>query len=170
MIRPIPMYETNAIQLHFQCSCFDIYHSGLARSVPFFVPVYIVKISTVSCWLFVFHTYLSANFNEHTTQTVRNRFEKYEHIGKAIIDILFMIQSHAESMKKILGALQDLPANQQSQSSQIPQKMAEWHKKNIQSSKYGFLINIGLLNLEFFFMLSKETSKLETYLVPALLL
>ena len=31
----------------FWCGCFDIYHSGLARSVPFFVPVYIVKISTV---------------------------------------------------------------------------------------------------------------------------
>ena len=36
-----------------------------------------------------------------------------------------MIQSHAESMKKILGALQDLPANQHSQSSPIPQIMAE---------------------------------------------
>ena len=40
------MYETNAIQLDFKFGCFDIYHSGLAPSVPFFVPVYIVKIST----------------------------------------------------------------------------------------------------------------------------
>jgi hypothetical protein len=32
-------------------------------------------------------------------------------IGEASVDILFMIQSHAESMKKIMGALQDLPAN-----------------------------------------------------------
>ena len=38
-----------------------------------------------------------------------------EHIGEAIFDIPFMIQSHAESMKKILGALQDLPAKQHSQ-------------------------------------------------------
>ena len=38
-----------------------------------------------------------------------------EHKGEAIFDIPFMIQSHAESMKKILGAIQDLPANQHSQ-------------------------------------------------------
>jgi hypothetical protein len=30
--------------------------------------------------------------------------------GEAIFDIPFMIQSHAESMKKILGARLDLPA------------------------------------------------------------
>ena len=47
MFRPIPMYETNVIQLHFLVGCFDIYHSGLARSVPLFVTAYIVKISTV---------------------------------------------------------------------------------------------------------------------------
>ena len=40
-MRPMPF---NCI---FWCSCFDIYHSGLARSVPFFVTVYIIKISTV---------------------------------------------------------------------------------------------------------------------------
>ena len=38
-----------------------------------------------------------------------------EHIGEAIFDVPFMIQSHAKSMRKILGALQDLPANQHSQ-------------------------------------------------------
>ena len=38
--------------------------------------------------------------------------KKLEHIGKAIFDILFMMQSHAESMRKIPGALWgDLPAN-----------------------------------------------------------
>ena len=47
MFPPNPMYETNAIQLHFYCGSFDIYHSGLAGSHLFFVPVYIVKISTV---------------------------------------------------------------------------------------------------------------------------
>ena len=36
-----------------------------------------------------------------------------------------MIQSHAESIKKIMRVLQDLPANQHSQSSPIPQIMAE---------------------------------------------
>ena len=41
----------------------------------------------------------------HTTYTVRNKWEKLEHKGEAIFDIPFMIQSHAESMKKILGAL-----------------------------------------------------------------
>ena len=34
-------------------------------------------------------------------------------MGKVIFDIGFMIQSHAESMKIILGAIQDLLANQQ---------------------------------------------------------
>ena len=33
-----------------------------------------------------------------------------EHKGEAILDIPFMIQSYAESMNKILGALQNLPA------------------------------------------------------------
>ena len=42
---------------------------------------------------------------DHTTYTIRNKWEKLEHIGKAIFGIPFMIQSHAESMKKILGAL-----------------------------------------------------------------
>ena len=41
----------------------------------------------------------------HTTKTVRNKLEKLKNIGKVIFDIPFMIQSHAESMKKILGAL-----------------------------------------------------------------
>ena len=31
--------------------------------------------------------------------------QKLEHIGEAIFDIPFMVQSHAESIKKILGAL-----------------------------------------------------------------
>ena len=37
----------------FYCGSFDIYHSGLARSVLFFVTVYIVKISTVHKNVFV---------------------------------------------------------------------------------------------------------------------
>ena len=41
----------------------------------------------------------------YTTYTVRNKWEKYEHIGEAIFDIPYMIQGHAESMEKILGAL-----------------------------------------------------------------
>ena len=44
---------------------------------------------------------------------------------EAKFDIPFMIQSHVESMKKIMGALQDLPANQHSQSSPIPQIKTE---------------------------------------------
>ena len=45
-MRPMPF---NCI---FYCGSFDIYHSGLARSHLFFVPVYIVKISTV--WYVVY--------------------------------------------------------------------------------------------------------------------
>ena len=40
-----------------------------------------------------------------TAYTVRNKWEKLEHKGKVIFDISFMIQSHAESMNKMLGAL-----------------------------------------------------------------
>ena len=47
MFQPFPIYETNAIQLHFYGGSFDTYHSGLAWSVIFFVPVCVVKISTV---------------------------------------------------------------------------------------------------------------------------
>ena len=36
---------------------------------------------------------------------ISNKWEKCEHIGEAMFDIPFMIQSHAESMKKILGAI-----------------------------------------------------------------
>ena len=39
------------------------------------------------------------------------RSSQLEHIGKVIFDIPFMTQIHAESMKKILGAVLDLPAN-----------------------------------------------------------
>ena len=42
-------------------------------------------------------------------------WKKLEHIGEAIFDIPFLIQSHAERMKKIMGAIQDLPANLDSQ-------------------------------------------------------
>ena len=56
----------------FQCGYFDNYHSGLARSVLFFVTVYIVKISTVLCsvghgkyiyhhWLGIFGTCFARN-------------------------------------------------------------------------------------------------------------
>ena len=38
----------------------------------------------------------------------QKKWKKLEHEGEANFDIPFMIQSHAESMKKILGAL---PAN-----------------------------------------------------------
>ena len=44
-------------------------------------------------------------YTKHTTYTIRNKWEKLEHLGEAIFDIPFMIQSHAESMKKILRAL-----------------------------------------------------------------
>ena len=40
-----------------------------------------------------------------------NKWEKCEHIDEAIFDIPYMIQSHAESLNKILGALSNLPAN-----------------------------------------------------------
>ena len=56
MFLPIPMYETKAIQLHFLVRLFwYLLYSGLPWSTLFFVPVYIVKISTVyhyiACWL-----------------------------------------------------------------------------------------------------------------------
>ena len=54
----------------------------------------------------------------HPTYTVRNNYEKLEGKGEASIDIRFMIQSHAESMKKIMGALWKLPAKQHSPSGQ----------------------------------------------------
>ena len=41
----------------------------------------------------------------HTTYTIRNKDEKMEGKGEASFDTPFMIQSHAESMKKIVGAL-----------------------------------------------------------------
>ena len=44
--------------------------------------------------------------------------EKLEHIDKVIFDIPFMTLSHAESLKKILGAVWELPAKKHSQSSQ----------------------------------------------------
>ena len=48
--------------------------------------------------------WIKTNIPYHTTQTVRNNWEKLEHIGEAIFDIPFMIQSHTESVRKILGA------------------------------------------------------------------
>ena len=41
----------------------------------------------------------------HTTKTIKNKWEKLEHKGEAFFDILFMIRSHLESIKKILGGL-----------------------------------------------------------------
>ena len=41
----------------------------------------------------------------HTTDTVRNKHEKLEGKGESYFDTHFMIQSHVESMKKILEAL-----------------------------------------------------------------
>ena len=49
--------------------------------------------------------YKLKDMTTHTTYTVRNKWEKLEHIGKVIFDIPFMTQNHAESMKKILGAV-----------------------------------------------------------------
>ena len=46
----------------------------------------------------------------HTTQTVRNKHEKLEGKDEASFDTPYMMKSHAESMKEIAGALQDLPA------------------------------------------------------------
>ena len=43
--------------------------------------------------------------NLKTTLIVRNKWEKCEHTGKAIFDVPFMLQTHAESMKKILGPI-----------------------------------------------------------------
>jgi hypothetical protein len=42
---------------------------------------------------------------------VRNKQEKFEGKGETIFDTPFMIQSHAENMKKIVGVLLDLSAN-----------------------------------------------------------
>jgi hypothetical protein len=42
---------------------------------------------------------------EHTTLTDRNKDEKLEGKGEARFDIPFIIQCHAEIMKKIVGAL-----------------------------------------------------------------
>ena len=47
----------------------------------------------------------------HTTLTVRNKHEKLEGKGEASFDTPFMIQSHVESIKKIVGAFLELPAN-----------------------------------------------------------
>ena len=44
-------------------------------------------------------------------RTVRNKHEKLERKGEASFDTPFMIQSHAESMKTIVGDLPDLQAN-----------------------------------------------------------
>ena len=41
----------------------------------------------------------------HTTYTVRNKHEELKGKGEASLDILFMIQSQDENMKKIVGAL-----------------------------------------------------------------
>ena len=83
----------------------------------------------------------------HTTQTVRNKHEKLESKGEPSFDSPFMIQSHAESMKKIVGALQDLPANQHSQSSEIHPIMARlavllsWQ---ILKGSHGFLYTFSM--------------------------
>ena len=53
---------------------------------------------------------MTANQHSQTTWTVRNKHEKLECKGEASFDTPFMIQSHAESIKKIVGALKDLPA------------------------------------------------------------
>ena len=41
----------------------------------------------------------------HTTWTIRNKLEKLEIKVEAVFDTPFMIQTHAESMKTIVGAL-----------------------------------------------------------------
>ena len=46
----------------------------------------------------------------NTSSTVRNKHVKVEEKGKASFDTPCMIQSNAESMKKIMGALYYLPA------------------------------------------------------------
>ena len=45
------------------------------------------------------------SYRAHYPYTVKNKREKLEHIGKVIFDIPFMTRGHAESMKKILGAV-----------------------------------------------------------------
>ena len=68
-----------------------------------------VRISFLSKYLYCISLFTTVHCG-HTTQTNRSKVEKLEGKGGASFDIPFMIQSHAESMKKILGALQDLPA------------------------------------------------------------
>ena len=73
MFPPNPMYETNAIQLHFYCGSFDIYHSGLAYSVLFFVPVFSVKLSTVMVGDFLKKIRLS--YNILNLQSIHTKYE-----------------------------------------------------------------------------------------------
>ena len=61
----------------------------------------------------------------HTTQNVRNKQEKLEGKDEDSFDTpLMAVLSHAESLKKSVGGLWDLPAKQLSQSSPIWVKMA----------------------------------------------
>ena len=41
----------------------------------------------------------------HTTLTIRNKYEKLEDKGEAIFETPFLIQSWAESIEKIVGAV-----------------------------------------------------------------
>ena len=56
-----------------------------------------------------YHAYSSHQFNLGIVLTPPRQSEinekKLEHVGKAIFEVPFMIQSYAESMKKIMGAL-----------------------------------------------------------------
>ena len=47
----------------------------------------------------------SKKLTRHTTKTIRNKHQKLEGKGEDRFDTKFMIQIHAESMKKIVGAL-----------------------------------------------------------------
>ena len=53
----------------------------------------------------------SPNFPSSHHLGDQNKKEKLESKGEAIFDTPFIIQNHAENMKKILGALWNLPAN-----------------------------------------------------------
>ena len=54
----------------------------------------------------------------HTTQDIKNKQEKLKVKGQAIVDTPLLIQSQVDNVKKILGALWNLPAKQHSRSCQ----------------------------------------------------
>ena len=112
--------DTIKMTLHSQmncvCSLFQIYLTPPSTMSATFNTLCLISSLEI---LELITTILPLGLPLHTTQTVKNKWEKMEQKGKVIFDIPLMVQSHAESMNKILGALQDLPANQNNQFSPI---------------------------------------------------